>query len=71
MPKLDYVPEGNITVIRFIRRNRELNIFGEKFLLSKELIYSYVKAVIVTEIHSLQIYLGDELVDQFNYQLTA
>ena len=71
LPKLDYVPEGNITVIRFIRRNRELNIFGEKFLLSKELIYSYVKAVIVTEIHSLQIYLGDELVDQFNYQLTA
>ena len=32
---------------------------------------TYVKAVIVTEINSLQIYLGDELVDQFNYQLTA
>jgi len=71
LPKLDHVPDGNIILIRFIRSDRVLDIFGEKFKVSKELVYSYVKAVIVTKIHRLQIYLGDELVDTSGYQLTA
>ena len=71
LPDLKTVPDGNIILIRFIRSNRLLDIFGEKFKVSKNLIYSYVKAVIVTEIGSLQIYLGDELVEKFDYQLTA
>ena len=71
LPDLDTVPDGNIILIRFIRSNRLLDIFGEKFKVSKSLVYSYVKAVIVTKIGSLQIYLGDELVDKFDYQLTA
>jgi hypothetical protein len=69
IPQLDELPDGNIILIRFIRSNRMLDIFGEKFKLSKDLVYSYVKAVIVTEIHQLQIYLGDELVDTIDYQL--
>jgi len=71
LPKLDYVPDGNIILIRFIRSNRILDIFGEKFKVSKNLVYSYVKAVIVTSIHTLQIYLGDELIDSFEYRLSA
>jgi len=71
LPDLNTVPDGNIILIRFIRSDRLLDIFGEKFKVSKSLVYSYVKAVIVTKIGSLQIYLGDELVDKFNYQLTA
>ena len=71
LPKLDYVPDGNIILIRFIRSDRVLDIFGEKFKVSKELVYSYVKAVIITKIHRLQIYLGDDLVDTSGYQLTA
>lgn len=71
LPKLDYVPDGNIILIRFIRSDRVLDIFGKKFKVSKELVYSYVKAVIVTKFHRLQIYLGDELVDTSGYQLTA
>ena len=71
LPDFDTVPEGNIILIRFIRSNRLLDIFGEKFKVSKSLVYSYVKAVIVTKIGSLQIYLGDELVDKMDYQLTA
>jgi len=70
LPKLDYVPDGNIILIRFIRSNRILDIFGEKFKVSKNLIYSYVKAVIVTSIHTLQVYLGEELVDSFEYRLS-
>jgi putative transposase len=69
LPVIDEIPDGNITVIRFIRSDRILDIFGEKFKVSKELIYSYVKAVIVTEIHQLQLYLGDELAEIFDYQL--
>ena len=71
LPDLNTVPDGNIILIRFIRSDRLLDIFGEKFKVSKSLVYSYVKAVIVTKIGSLQIYLGDELVDKFHYQLTA
>jgi len=71
LPQLDEVPDGNIILIRFIRSNRLLDIFGEKFKVSKNLVYSYVKAVIVTQISLLQIYFGDELVETFKYQLTA
>lgn len=71
LPELDSVPDGNIVLIRFIRSNRLLDIFGEKFKVSKDLVYSYVKAFIVTNLHSLQVYLGDDLVDTFEYRLTA
>ena len=71
LPDLDTVPDGNIILIRFIRSNRLLDIFGEKFKVSKSLIYSYVKAVIVTKIHRLQLYLGEELVDAFDYHLST
>jgi hypothetical protein len=71
LPQLDYVPEGEIVLIRFIRSDQKLDIFGEKFKVSKDLIYSYVKAVIVTDMHALQIYSNDELVEAFEYRLTA
>lgn len=71
LPDLDTVPDGNIILIRFIRSNCILNIFGEKFKVSKSLVYSYVKAVILTEIHRLQLYLGEELVDSFDYHLST
>jgi hypothetical protein len=69
LPDLDKIAEGNIVLIRFIRSDRKLDIFGEKFQVSKDLIYSYVKAVIVTKIHTLQLYLGEELVKTFDYRL--
>ena len=65
------VPDGNVILIRFIRSNRVIDVFGEKFIVSKELVYSYVKAVIVTQIHRLQIYLGEELVETFPYDIPS
>jgi len=70
-PQVDFIPDGNIILIRFIRSDRKLDIFGEKFEVSKDLVYSYVKAVIVTSIHTLQVYLGDEFVEAFEYRLPA
>ncbi len=69
IPIREDIPDGNIILIRFIRSNRILNIFGERFKVSKDLVYSYVKAIIVTEIHTLQLYLGEELVATFDYKL--
>jgi putative transposase len=37
---------GRIILIRFIRSNRQLDVFGEKFLMPSHLEYSYVEAVI-------------------------
>ena len=71
LPQLDEVPDGNIILILFIRSDRMLDVFGEKFKISKDLVYSYVKVVIVTEIHQLQIYLGNELVNTLDYHLSA
>jgi hypothetical protein len=69
LPNLDYIPDGNVIFIRFIRSDRILNIFGEKFQVSKNLVYSYVKAIAVIKIHTLQVYLGEDLVEVFDYQL--
>ena len=71
LPQLDYVPDGEIVLIRFIRSNCKLDIFGEKFQVSKNLAYSYVKAVIVTSIQTLQVYRDSELVETFDYRLTS
>jgi hypothetical protein len=67
LPNMDELPDGNIILIRFIRSDRLLDIFGEKFKVPSKLVYSYVKAIIVTNIHRLQVYLGDELVETYDY----
>lgn len=69
MPKLTFLPDGTISLIRFIRSDRILNIFGEKFEVSKDLVYSYVRAMIVTEIQTLQIYLGEDFVQSLEYRM--
>jgi hypothetical protein len=69
MPKLNFLPDGTISLIRFIRSDRILNIFGEKFEVSKDLVYSYVRAIIVTEIQMLQVYLGEDFVQSFEYRM--
>lgn len=69
MPKLDSLPDGTISLIRFIRSDRILNIFGEQFEVSKDLVYSYVRAKIITKMHTLQVYLGEDLVQNFEYRM--
>lgn len=69
LPEINYIPEGNISLIRFIRSDRKLDIFGEKFEVPKNLVYSYVRAKIVTEIHTMLLYRGDELMEVLDYRL--
>jgi len=71
LPKLDYIPGGNVILIRFIRSDRNLDVFGEKFIVSKDLVYSYVKAVIITDRHVIKVFLGEELVETFEYRMPS
>lgn len=47
------VTHGKIVLVRFIRSNLIIDIFGEKFLVPKHLMYSYVQAVIDIESQTL------------------
>jgi len=69
LPKLDVIPDGQIVLIRFIRSNLKLDIFGESFPMPVELKYSYVKAVINTSAHTLSVYLGEDFVTSFSYPI--
>jgi hypothetical protein len=69
LPRLNALPEGIINVIRFVRSDGLLDIFGEKFRVPPELVYSYVNAVIVTKIQTLQLYLGEDLIKTYDYRL--
>ena len=71
LPKLDQIPDGQIIVIRFIRSDRQLDIFSERFKVPRDLVYSYVKAVIDTSQHLLSIYLGEDLVTSFEYSIPS
>lgn len=71
LPPRDVIPDGQVMLIRFIRSDRRLDIFGEKFTVSKDLVYAYVKALIHTSLHTLQVYLGDEWVESFEYRLPS
>lgn len=74
--KLDFrIPEklpiasGYIHLIRFIRSNRILDIFGEKFSMPIRVEYEYVWATIDTTEETLSIYHDSELIERFKYPL--
>jgi len=61
------VLDGEVIIIRFIRGDRKLNIFGEIFLLKADLVYKYVQAVISVEAQMLKIFCDDQLEQEFPY----
>jgi putative transposase len=67
----DVIPliEGEIKLIRFIRSDRKLNIFGETFLVKSELVYHYVEAVISITAQALKVYRDNQLIQEFVYQV--
>jgi len=68
-PDINYIPDGHINIIRFIRSDLILNIFGETFTLPSALMYSYIKAVVATKINSLLVYQNDDLITSFEYRI--
>ncbi|TAN15196.1 MAG: transposase [Chitinophagaceae bacterium] len=66
--KID-ITHGKIILVRFIRSNLILNIFGEKFLMPKHLMYSYVRAVIDVESQFLGVIRDGQLHWKIPYTL--
>jgi transposase InsO family protein len=66
--KLSIVP-GYVHLVRFIRSNRILDIFGEKFSMPLEVEYEYVWTTIDTDKEMLSIYHDSKLVDKYPYPL--
>lgn len=69
LPEKIEIKDGYIHFVRSIRKNRQLNIFNEKFIVKKGLVYEYVVATICTDIHQLQVRCNGELVESFEYIL--
>jgi putative transposase len=61
--------QGRYHLVRYIRSNRQLDAFGEKFEMPIEATYEYVVATVVVAQEKLQIRIGDELIDQIDYRL--
>lgn len=60
---------GRYHVVRFIRGDMKLNIFGELFQVSPDLQYEYVVATIDVKEQKMKLYLDNIQVDEFTYQL--
>jgi transposase InsO family protein len=60
---------GRYHLVRFIRSNLKLNIFGELFRVPPELQYEYVVATINVKEQKLKLYLDKTQVEEFIYKL--
>jgi putative transposase len=60
---------GLYHIVRFIRGDLKLNIFGEIFPVAPELQYEYVIATVDVKEQKLKIFLGHSQVDEFEYKL--
>jgi putative transposase len=66
--KLVIVP-GKVHLIRFIRSNRILDIFGEGYIMPQDVVYEYVWATIDTGKEILSIYHDSKLIVEYPYLL--
>lgn len=60
---------GKYHVVRFIRSDGLLDVFGEKFRLPPETHYEYVIATINVKEQKLKVYLDNTQVDELNYTM--
>lgn len=60
---------GKYNLVRFIRNDGKVDIFGEKFPVPPETIYEYVVATIDVKEQKLKIFLDKRQIDEIKYQL--
>jgi len=60
---------GRYHLVRFIRSDLKLNIFGEMFPVAPELEYEYVVATVDVKEQRIRLFLGHTQVDDFEYKL--
>lgn len=61
--------DGFVHLIRFIRSDRLLDVFGEKFPLPRSVQYEYVMASICTRTRALHVRLNQQLIRSFDYPI--
>jgi len=71
LPEISDSSYGTISLIRFIRSDHVLDVFGKHFMLPRDLIYIYVRARIVTALHQIQVYSGQEMALCLPYELSS
>lgn len=69
VPEKLNIADGHIHLIRFIRSNRILDIFGEKFAMPMPVEYEYVWATIDTQQEKLFVSHDKELIKELAYSL--
>jgi transposase-like protein len=60
---------GCYHLVRFIRSDKKLNVFGEMFLVPPELMYEYVVATVDVKEQKLKLYLDKTQVEEINYDM--
>lgn len=58
---------GRYHLVRFVRSDGVLNIFGEKFIAPPECVYEYVRLTVDVARQRLQVFLDKQLVDEHRY----
>jgi len=67
--RLKKLETGKYHLVRLIRSDLKLNVFGETFLVPPELKLEYVVATINVKEQKLKLFLGKTQVEEFNYKL--
>lgn len=63
------MPEaGSYHLVRFVRSDGVLNVFGEKFMAPPECTYEYVRLTVDVAGQRLKVFLDEKLVDEHSYQ---
>lgn len=60
---------GRYHLVRFIRSEGQVDIFGEKFSLPPQAVYEYVRATVDVQRQRLLVFLDDVLIDEQPYNL--
>jgi len=60
---------GRVTVIRLIRSDGVLDVFGERFKLPAKTAYEYVKATVDVGEQELTVWLHDQTIERFAYRM--
>ena len=60
---------GRYHLVRFIRSDAVLDVFGEKFRMPPEVVYEYVIASIDVARQKLSITMNEVIIDEYDYWL--
>jgi transposase len=60
---------GRYHLVRFVRSDGLLNVFGEKFLAPSEATYEYVRLTVDVGLQRLLVFLDNQLLDEHEYRL--